>query len=120
MTPKNSRAIGNGERRAAVPRNAVGNFRKGLRHIAPGILHKLSDGVRSAFAQSAAIDIHAAHPCIGGERNKVGFVLGDFATAQAVFLLGQHDDRAPLWRFVGKAGKLRGIRQFAFGHSVDR
>ena len=47
-------------------------------------------------------------------------MLGDFAAAQAVFLLGQHDDRASFRRFVGKAGELSGIRQFAFAHSVDR
>ena len=35
------------------------------------------------------------------------------AAADAVFLLGQHDDRAALGRFVGQRGKLRRIGQFA-------
>ncbi len=90
------------------------------RHAAARLLHELGDRVSRAFSQSAAVDVDAAHSRIGGERNELRFVLGDFAAAQAVFLLGQHDDRAPLGRFVGKAGQLSGICQFAFVDSVDR
>ena len=43
----------------------------------------------------------------------VRLVLGNFAAAQAVLLLGQHDDGAALGRLVGQAGELRRVGQFA-------
>ena len=67
-----------------------------------------------AFADAAAVEIHAAHAGLRGEGNEVGFVLGHFAAADVVFLLGQHDDGAAFGRLVGQAGKLRGVGQFLF------
>ena len=58
--------------------------------------------------------VQAAHARLRGERDELGLVLGDLAAAQAVFLLRQHHDAAAFGRFVGKAGKLRGIGQFGF------
>ena len=65
-----------------------------------------------AFAQHAAIDIDAAHAGIGGERNEMSFVLGDFAAAQAIFFFGENHDRAAFGSFVGQAGELRGVGEF--------
>ena len=39
--------------------------------------------------------------------------LVDVALAQAVLLLGQHDDAAAFGRFVGQRGELRGVGQIA-------
>ena len=72
------------------------------------------------FQQLSLIHVHAAHPRVSGKRNKLGIMLGDFATAPIVFLLGEHDDRATLGRLVGKAGELSRICQFAFAHAVNR
>ena len=81
--------------------------------VPPCSLTKLDDRFGGALAELAAVDIDAAHARVGGERNEVRLVLGDFAAAQAVLLLGQHDDRAAFGSFVGQAGELRGIGQFA-------
>ena len=42
------------------------------------------------------------------------------ALAQAVAVLGQHDDRAALGRLVGEARELRGVGELLLGHAVDR
>ena len=42
------------------------------------------------------------------------------AAANAVFLLGQHDDRTAFRRLVGERGKLRRIGQLAFGNARQR
>ena len=42
------------------------------------------------------------------------------ATANAIFLLGKHDDRAALGRFVGKRGKLGRIGKLLLIHTLDR
>ena len=42
---------------------------------------------------------------------KCGFVFGDFATAQAVFFLGEDDDGTAFGGFVGEAGEVRGVGQ---------
>ena len=47
-------------------------------------------------------------------------MLGDFASAQAVFFFRQHNDAAAFGRFIGKARKLRGIGQFGFVNAVGR
>ena len=62
--------------------------------------------------------IHAAHARLGGEGNEVGFVLGHFAAANVVRLLGQHHDGAAFGSLVGQAGKLRGVGQFGLGDAV--
>ena len=61
------------------------------------------------------------HPCRGGEFDpvRVGELTGR-AGPQAVLLLGEHDDRAALRRFVGEAGQLRGIGQRIGGDARQR
>ena len=72
------------------------------------------------FAQLAAFDVDAAHLRVGGERDELRVVRGDVAAAQAVLLLGEHDDRAAFRRFVGQARELRGIGHLAFGDAGRR
>ena len=50
---------------------------------------------------------------------KCRVMFGNFAAAQAVFFLGQHDNRAAFRRFIREAGELSGVRQFAVAHSLD-
>ena len=83
------------------------------------LLHEFDDGFGGALAKLAAVEIHAAHARVGGERNEVRFVLRDFAAAQAVLLFGQHHDGAAFRRFVGQARKLRGVGQFVFRDAAD-
>ena len=51
---------------------------------------------------------------------KLALQFREFAAADAVFLLGQHDDGAALRRLVGERGELRGVRQFLLGHAAQR
>ena len=51
---------------------------------------------------------------------KVALQLRHVAAADAVFLLGQHDDRAAFRRLVGERGELRRIGQFLLGDAADR
>ena len=63
--------------------------------------------------------VHAAHARLGGEGDEMhaagrSSARGlDCAAAQAVLLLGQHDDAAPFGRFVGQRGQLRRLGQLA-------
>ena len=43
----------------------------------------------------------------------------DVAAADAVFLLGEHDDGAAFGRLVGKRGELRGVGKLPLGHARD-
>ena len=49
----------------------------------------------------------------------MGLVLGDLAAADVVLLFGEHDDGAALGRFVGQAGKLRGVGQLVLAHAIQ-
>ena len=91
--------------RSAVSSNSCGQR-------AAQLFHEIRDGAARAFAQHAAIDIHAAHARVSGERNEVGFVLRHFAAAQTVLLFGQNDNGAALGSFVRQARKLRSVGQF--------
>ena len=44
----------------------------------------------------------------------------DVAAANAVFLLGEHDDGAPFRRLVGERGELRGVGKLLLAHARDR
>ena len=44
----------------------------------------------------------------------------ELAAADAVFFLGQHDDRAAFRRLVGERGELRRVRQFLLGDAAHR
>jgi hypothetical protein len=60
-------------------------------------------------------DLDAAHAAPRGEGNEVGAQLGEIAAANAVPLLGEHDDGAALGGLVGERGELRGIGQLLLG-----
>ena len=49
---------------------------------------------------------------------KLALQFGEFAAADAVFLLGQHDDRAAFRRLVGERGELRRVGQFLLGDAA--
>ena len=46
--------------------------------------------------------------------------LGELAPADAVFFLGQHDDRAAFRRLVGERGELRRVGELLLGHAAQR
>ena len=85
---------------AAVARNVVGctgNFRRELATLVEQVaLNRL----RRAFSNGAAIHIHATHPGLCSERNKLSFVLADLATAQPVFLFCEDNNAAAFGRFI--------------------
>ena len=74
-------------------------------------LEVIEHRVDRALADPRAVDLDAAHPALRGERDELGAELVDVAAADAVFLLGQHDDRAALRRLVGERGELRRVGQ---------
>ena len=73
--------------------------------------------VGRAFADLAAIQVDAGHPGLCGEGDELRFVIGEFAAAEPVLLLGQHDNRAAFGSLVGQRGKLGGVRHFGFADS---
>src|SRR5215469_3588473 len=107
---ENVRSIRNREWRAAVSRDSVGNFKERGRNGASRLFHEIGDRIGGAFAEPAPVNIDSAHSRVGGEGNKLGFMLAHCAAAQAVFLLSQYDYRAPFRSFIGEAGELRRVR----------
>ena len=87
-------------------------------NLPPCSLDEFGDGVGGALADAAAVDIDAAHAGLRGEGDEVRLVLGDFAAADVVLLLGEHDDGAAFGGFVGEAGKLRGVGQLLLADAV--
>jgi hypothetical protein len=65
-------------------------------------------------------DLDAAHAALRGEGNEVGAQLGEIAAANAVPLLGEHDDGTALGSLVGERGELRGIGQLLLGDAAQR
>ena len=59
------------------------------------------------------------HACLGAERNKFRTDALNVATAQSVFLLRQHDDRATFRSFIGKTRELGGVRESFRAHAID-
>ena len=78
------------------------------------------DGVDRAFADRCAAEFDAAHPRLGGERNELGVELLHVAAADAILLLGEHDDGAPLRGLVGERGELRGIGELLLADVAQR
>src|SRR4029077_6802293 len=72
------------------------------------------------FSAPGRADLDTAHARLGAERNEAGLHVGELAAADAVLLLGQHDDRAPLRRLVGTRCQLGGVRQCLLGHAAQR
>ena len=105
------------QRRAA----AVGDFLNTIFCLLGNLVAVLGDvrgdGFRRAFANLFAVEIHARHAGLRGERNKHRIVRSQFAPAQPIFLLHQHDDGAAFRCFVGERRELRGVGEFGFGDS---
>ena len=80
-------------------------------------LEIIEDGVDRALADPRAVDLDAAHPALRRERDELGAELVDVAAANAVFLLGEHDDGASLRRLVGKRGELRRVGKLLLAHA---
>ena len=58
------------------------------------------------------VEVHAAHAGLRGERDELRLAVVQFAPAQAVFFLRQHDDAAAFGRLVRQRRELRGVGQF--------
>src|SRR5262249_48689756 len=71
-----------------------------------------------ALAHPRTTRIDAAQARLRGKRDKGRAKLGHAAAADGVLLLGQHDDRAPLRRLVGKGSKLGSIGKLLLGHAA--
>ena len=80
--------------------------------VPPSAPHVGLDRVGRALADLAPVQVDAAHPRLRGERHEAWRPsLLDVALAEAVLLLGQHDDAAALRRLVGERGELRRVGQ---------
>ena len=112
-------SLGDHQRRAAGVRNSMGDAFDLRAHRPAQFLNVGGDRIDRALADLAPIEITAAHAGFSAERNKMRADLGHVATAQSVFLLGEHDDRSPFRGFVGQARKLRRVRQGLRAGAVD-
>ena len=81
------------------------------RHLAALLLDEALDRVGRALPELPAVHVDAAHPRRRGEGDEGRLVLAELAAAQAVALLREHDDRAPLGRLVRERGELRRPRR---------
>ena len=107
---------GFGHRRRLQRANGI-SARHGLRGAAADIVE---DRIDRALADRGCAGVDAAHAGLRGEGNEGRGKLRHVAAADAVFLLGQHDDRAAFRGFVGQRGELRRIRQFLLGDAAHR
>src|SRR5208283_6158404 len=80
-------------------------------------LDEMYDLVGRAFTDSMSTDVDAAHPGLRGKRYEGGADLAEFAAAQVVFALGQHDDRPSFGSLVGQRRELCGFGEFALRHA---
>ncbi len=105
-------AFGHDQRRAA----ALGDLFDRLPHFARTRCRRARARMLS-MASAAPLRIcrpskfDAAHPRLRGEGNERRAQFVHVAAAQAVLLLGQHDDAAAFRRFVGQRRQLRGVGQ---------
>ena len=104
---------------SAAPLRIAAN-RLGIRQASAAAFAKRSHGVSPVRATTArlgsdsdrsAVEIHAAHAGLGGERHEPGMRLGHLAGAQIELLLGQDHDRAAFGGFIGQGSQLGGIGQ---------
>src|SRR5262249_1381267 len=101
--PEHAVAVAHGERRPTGVANAV---RDGLDLAGRGsaeIPHVSHDRVDGSFPNRAAVQVASAHARLRREGNELRAHLFNVACAQLVALLGQDDDGAPFWRFIGQA-----------------
>ena len=104
-------AFGNHQRRASRIGDAVSDAFDLRAHCAAHLADEADNRIDRAFADDAAVQIATAHACLGAERNKFRADALHVATAQSVFLLRQHDDRAAFRSFIGETRELGGVRE---------
>ena len=101
--------FGDRQRRSALAGDAIDLAAQLRRQRVAVLLNKSLDGVDGALADRAAVEVDARHAGVRRERHERRLVRGELASAQAVLLLGEHDDRAALRRLVGQRRELRGV-----------
>ena len=94
------------------PQRLQGAALAGRRWCAAEVIEDRIDG---ALADPGRTDFDAAHARLRAEGNEIGVHFAEFAAANAVFLLRQHDDGAALGRLVSERGELGGVGQFLLG-----
>src|SRR5215475_7577583 len=65
-------------------------------------VEEIEDRVDGALAHPRVPGLDAAHPALGGERNKVGVNFCQIAPAHAVLFLGEHHDGSAFGSLVGE------------------
>jgi hypothetical protein len=114
---EHARAVGNHQRRGAGLGDRIDGGVHLFRDVATEPLHVGLDRIGGALADLAAVQVHAAHARLRRELHERRAQLLDVALANAVLLLRQHDDAAPLRRLVGEGGELRGVGEVALVHA---
>ncbi len=112
--PEHAVAVGDHQRRGTRLGDGVADGVDLRVDGAAGLFNVPHDGVAGALADLAAVEINAAHSCLGRERHKRRAEAGDVAGPEAVPLLGQHHDRAALGCLVGEARQLCRIGKIPF------
>ncbi len=109
--------LGDDERCAARRGDALDRGADFLRHGGIILFEIKCDGVGSAFADLPAIQVDSGHSGLGGEGDEFCLMRGEVAAAQLVSFLGQDDDGAAFWSFVGQRRELCGVGHIGFGDS---
>ncbi len=105
--PEDLLPLGNGKRRAALPRDPLDDHARGIRERPPLVVDVLLDRVGRSLADLVAIQVDAAHPRLRAERNEPRPQPSDVDLAQPELRLRQDDDAPPFGGFVGERGELR-------------
>src|SRR5262249_14923979 len=108
------RTFGHDQRRAAALGNVLNSAANIGRDRAALLVNERLDGLGRSFADAPHLTLSTGgrgeggggspptHPCLCRERNEGRIELVDVAAAQAIFLLGKHDDAAAFRSFVGE------------------
>ena len=109
-----------GQRRAAGLGDTLGN-RGEFTHGRVGFGLKVGKyGVDRALADGRVLEINAAHARLRRERHEFGIERCHLAAADAVLLLGEHDDGAAFRGLVAERGELRRIGQLLRVDALQR
>src|SRR5262249_43337096 len=117
---QNAWAIGDDEWCGTGLRDRIHGAADLLRYRATEPFHVRFDRVGRALTYLTAVHVHAAHTRLRGERHERRAELLDVPLANAVLLLGEHDDASAFGSLVGERGELSGIGEVALGNARRR
>jgi hypothetical protein len=117
---QDSRPLGHEKRGCSLARQVFDDLPDLTRHLSRVVAEEALDGVHGALADLPAVDVHAAHPRVRGERHEAGAHRLEVPAAQAEPLFREHDDAAPFRGLVRQRCELRRVREGLLAHARRR